>query len=61
LDDNRAATAATLSAAGNVDVNPSGGCRVCNQRAVWNFDCYVGWLEMDLLGSDGNTSVFSIQ
>jgi len=56
LDDNRAATAATLSAAGNVDVNPSGGCRVCNQRAVWNFDRYIGWLEVNFLSGDAGTS-----
>jgi hypothetical protein len=44
-----------LSAAGNVDVNPSGGCRVCNQRAVCNFDRYIDWLEVNFLSGDAGT------
>jgi hypothetical protein len=52
FDDDGTATAATLAAARDVDVNTGKLRRVRNQCAVRNFNRYISWFEVNFLGGD---------
>jgi len=56
LDDDGASSTTTLPAARYVDVNAGALRGFGNEDAVWHLDGYIGWLEVNFLGGDGNTS-----
>jgi len=58
---NRASSASTLPATGNIDIDACGLRRVGDQRAVRDFNCYIGWLEKFFLRCYGRTSEISKQ